>query len=275
MRKDFMWGGATAANQCEGGWKEGGRGMALVDVIPYGENRMHVMEGRMDYRELPVNSVYPGREAVDLYGHYKEDIALFAEMGFKCYRFSFSWSRIFPTGEEKEPNEEGLKFYEALIDELLRYDIEPVVTLCHFDIPLNLVDKYGSWRNRRVIDFYLGYCSTVFRRFRDKVRYWITFNEINMLMHLPFMGAGIRFADGEDETAVKYQAAHNELVASAYAVKLAHEINPAFQVGCMLAAGSVYPYSCRPEDVWESMKRDRENYFFIDVQVRGSIRLTR
>ena len=269
MRKDFMWGGATAANQCEGGWKEGGRGMALVDVIPYGENRMHVMEGRMDYRELPVNSVYPGREAVDLYGHYKEDIALFAEMGFKCYRFSFSWSRIFPTGEEKEPNEEGLKFYEALIDELLRYDIEPVVTLCHFDIPLNLVDKYGSWRNRRVIDFYLGYCSAVFRRFRDKVRYWITFNEINMLMHLPFMGAGIRFADGEDETAVKYQAAHNELVASAYAVKLAHEINPAFRVGCMLAAGSVYPYSCRPEDVWESMKRDRENYFFIDVQVRG------
>lgn len=269
MRKDFMWGGATAANQCEGGWKEGGRGMALVDVIPYGENRIHVMEGRMDYRELPVNSVYPGREAVDLYGHYKEDIALFAEMGFKCYRFSFSWSRIFPTGEEKEPNEEGLNFYEALIDELLRYDIEPVVTLCHFDIPLNLVDKYGSWRNRRVIDFYLGYCSAVFRRFRDKVRYWITFNEINMLMHLPFMGAGIRFADGEDETAVKYQAAHNELVASAYAVKLAHEINPAFQVGCMLAAGSVYPYSCRPEDVWESMKRDRENYFFIDVQVRG------
>ena len=230
---------------------------------------MPVMEGRMDYRELPVNSVYPGREAVDLYGHYKEDIALFAEMGFKCYRFSFSWSRIFPTGEEKEPNEEGLKFYEALIDELLRYDIEPVVTLCHFDIPLNLVDKYGSWRNRRVIDFYLGYCSAVFRRFRDKVRYWITFNEINMLMHLPFMGAGIRFADGEDETAVKYQAAHNELVASAYAVKLAHEINPAFRVGCMLAAGSVYPYSCRPEDVWESMKRDRENYFFIDVQVRG------
>ena len=267
--KNFYWGGATAANQLEGGWQEGKRGMALVDVIPYGENRMHVMEGRMDYRELPVNSVYPGREAVDLYGHYKEDIALFAEMGFKCYRFSFSWSRIFPTGEEKEPNEEGLKFYEALIDELLRYDIEPVVTLCHFDIPLNLVDKYGSWRNRRVIDFYLGYCSAVFRRFRDKVRYWITFNEINMLMHLPFMGAGIRFADGEDETAVKYQAAHNELVASAYAVKLAHEINPAFRVGCMLAAGSVYPYSCRPEDVWESMKRDRENYFFIDVQVRG------
>lgn len=269
MRKDFLWGGATAANQCEGGWQEGGRGTALVDVIPYGENRMSVMEGHMDYRELPDDSVYPGREAVDLYGHYKEDIALFAEMGFKCYRFSFSWSRIFPTGEETKPSEEGLKFYESLIDELLRYGIEPVVTICHFDIPLSLVEKYGSWRSRKVIDFYLKYCDAVFRYFKDKVRYWITFNEINMLMHLPFMGAGIRFSKGENEIQVKYQAAHNELVASAYAVKLAHEINPEFRTGCMLAAGSVYPYSCRPEDVWESMRRDRENYFFIDVQARG------
>ncbi len=269
MRKDFLWGGATAANQCEGGWQEGGRGMALVDVIPYGKDRMSIMEGHMDYKELPKDTIYPGREAINFYKHYKEDIALFAEMGFKCYRFSFSWSRIFPTGEETEPNKEGLMFYEALIDELLRYNIEPVVTICHFDIPLNLVDKYGSWRNRKVIDFYLHYCEIVFRYFKDKVRYWITFNEINMLMHLPFMGAGICFAKGEDEITVKYQAAHNELVASASAVKLAHKINPKFQVGCMLAAGSVYPYSCRPEDVWESVKKDRENYFFIDVQARG------
>lgn len=269
MRKDFLWGGATAANQCEGGWQENGRGPALVDVIPYGKNRMPVMEGRMDYRELPGDSVYPGREAIDMYGHYKEDIALFAEMGFRCYRFSFSWSRIFPTGEETEPNEAGLKFYEDFIDELLKYNIEPVVTICHFDIPLNLVDKYGSWKNRKIIDFYLNYCNAIFKRFRDKVRYWITFNEINMLMHLPFMGAGIRFAEGENELAVKYQAAHHELVASAYATKLAHEINSGFQVGCMLAAGSVYSYSCRPEDVWESRKKDRENYFFIDVQARG------
>ncbi len=270
MRKDFLWGGATAANQCEGGWQEGGRGLGLADVIPYGENRMPVMEGRMDYRELPADSVYPGREAVDLYGHYKEDIALFAEMGFKCYRFSISWSRIFPTGEETEPNEEGLKFYEALINELLRYGIEPIVTICHFDIPLNLVDKYGSWRNRKVIDFYLNYCEALFRYFKGKVRYWITFNEINMLMHLPFMGAGIRFSKGENETEVKYQAAHNELVASAYAVKLAHEIDPECQVGCMLAAGSVYPYSCRPEDGREGRNRDREHYFFIDIQARGT-----
>lgn len=270
MQKDFLWGGATAANQSEGGWQKDRRGMGIVDVIPQGENRMAIMDGTMDYRKLPENSFYPGREAIDVYGHYKEDIALFAQMGFRCYRFSFSWSRIFPTGEEASPNEAGLKFYENFIDELLKYNIEPIVTLCHFDIPLALVEKYGSWRSRKVIDCYLHYCDVVFRRFKGKVRYWITFNEINMLMHLPFMGAGIRFEEREHPLQIKYQAAHNELVASALAVKLAHEISSENLVGCMLAAGSVYPYSCNPEDVWESRKKDRENYFFIDVQSRGA-----
>ncbi|WP_312502163.1 6-phospho-beta-glucosidase [Lacrimispora sp.] len=269
MRENFLWGGATAANQCEGGWKEGNRGQGTVDVIPWGEKRFPIMQGEMDYRQLPEDSYYPSREAIDMFNHYKEDIALFAEMGFKCHRFSFSWSRIFPTGEEKEPNEEGLKFYEDFIDELLKYGIEPVVTICHFDVPLALVEKYGSWKNRKVIDCFIKYCDAIFRRFRDKVTYWITFNEINMLLHLPFMGAGIRFTEGEDETQVKYQAAHNELVASAMATRLAHQINPDFKVGCMLAAGNFYPYSCNPEDVWESIKKDRDNYFFIDVQARG------
>ncbi len=270
MRDNFLWGGATAANQCEGGWQADGRGMAIVDVIPHGENRIPVMKGELDYRKLPEGTSYPGREAIDLYGHYKEDIALFAEMGFQCYRFSISWSRIFPTGEEELPNEAGLKFYEEMIDELLAHHIQPVVTICHFDIPLALVEKYGSWKNRRVIDCYLKYCDAIFRRFRDKVRYWITFNEINMLMHLPFMGAGLLFEEGENVLQSQYQAAHHELVASAMATRLAHEINPEFQVGCMLAAGSVYPYSCRPEDVWESRKKDRESYFLIDVQARGA-----
>ena len=269
MRRDFLWGGATAANQCEGGFREGGRGMAIVDVIPHGVYRMPIMKGTMDYRDLPEDTYYPGREAIDMYGHYKEDIALFAEMGFQCYRFSFSWSRLFPTGEEAEPNREGLRFYDDMVNELLHYGIEPVVTLCHFDAPLFLVEKYGSWKNRKMIDSFLRYCDTVFRHFKGRVRYWITFNEINMLMHLPFMGAGICLKEGEDELRVKYQAAHHELVASALAVKLAREISPEFQIGCMLAAGSVYPYSCNPTDVWESMKKDRENYFFIDVQARG------
>ena len=186
-----------------------------------------------------------------------------------CYRFSFSWSRIFPSGEEETPNEEGLKFYGDFIDELLKYGIEPVVTICHFDIPLALVEKYGSWKSRKVIDYYVKYCDAIFNRFKDKVTYWITFNEINMLLHLPFMGAGIQFAEGEDPRLVKYQAAHNELVASAMATRLGHQINPDFKFGCMLAAGNFYPYSCNPEDVWESLGRDRENYFFIDVQARG------
>lgn len=270
LRKDFLWGGATAANQCEGGYLEGNKGLGTVDVIPWGENRRAVMEGKLDYHKLPKDSYYPSHEAIDFYHHWKEDIAFMAEMGFKCYRFSIAWSRIFPTGEEKEPNEEGLAFYENVIDELLKYHIEPVITICHFDVPLALEEKYGSWRSRELIDCYLNYCKVLFTRFKGKVKYWMTFNEINMLMHLPFMGAGIRFKEGENQEEIKYQAAHHELVASALATKLAHEIDEKNQVGCMLAAGQFYPLTCKPEDVFEAMKRDRDNYFFIDVQSRGA-----
>lgn len=270
LPKDFLWGGATAANQCEGGYLEGGKGLGTVDVIPWGEDRRAVMLGVRDYRTLPEDAYYPSHEAIDMYHHWKEDVALMAEMGFRCYRFSFAWSRIFPTGEEEEPNEEGLKFYEDMIDEMLAAGIQPVVTICHFDVPLHLEQKYGSWKNRKLIDAYLRYCEAIFRRFRDKVTYWMTFNEINMLMHLPFMGAGISIQEGENELQVKYQAAHNELVASAMATKLAHEINPDFRIGCMLAAGQFYPYSCNPADVWDALSKDRNNYFFIDVQSRGA-----
>ena len=269
LRKDFLWGGATAANQCEGGYLSGGKGLGTVDVIPAGQFRRAVMQGKMHYNDLPKDSYFPSHEAIDMYSHYKEDIALLAEMGFKCYRFSFSWSRIFPTGLETEPNEEGLVFYEQLIDELLKYHIEPVVTICHFDLPLNLEQEYGSWRSREVIDAYLRYCEVIFKRFNNKVKYWMTFNEINMLMHLPFMGAGIMFKEGENETQVKYQAAHHELVASALATKLAKEINPENQIGCMLAAGNFYPYTSKPEDYLEAMEKDKGNYFFIDIQSRG------
>ena len=269
LRKDFLWGGATAANQCEGGYLSGGKGLGTVDVIPAGKYRLDVMKGNMHYEKLPKETYFPSHEAIDMYHHYKEDIALFAEMGFKCYRFSFSWSRIFPTGLEEVPNEEGLAFYENFIDELLKYGIEPIVTICHFDLPLELEKQYGSWRSRKVIDAYLRYCRVIFERFNGKVKYWMTFNEINMLMHLPFMGAGIMFKDGENEMQVKYQAAHHELVASALATKLAKEINPNNQIGCMLAAGNFYPYTPKPEDYLEAMQKDQENYFFIDVQSRG------
>ena len=239
MQKDFLWGGATAANQSEGGYDKDGRGPALVDVLPHGQYRMPVMEGVMNYKELPEDSFYPGREAVDVYGHYKEDIALFAELGLKCYRFSISWSRIFPTGEEKEPNEAGLRFYDAFIDELLKYHIEPIVTICHFDIPLALVDKYGSWRSRRVIDCYVRYCGTLFRRYEKKVRYWITFNEINILLHSPFSGAGIAFQEGENRSQVIYQAAHHVLLArsemASFVDSLVESVMPMMQAPCFLA----------------------------------------
>lgn len=267
--ENFLWGGATAANQYEGGYAEGGKGKAVVDVIPSGIHRKAIMQGEMHYKDLPKDAFYPGREAVDFYHHWEEDIDLMIELGLKTYRFSISWSRIFPMGEEEMPNEEGLLFYEKIINKLVENNIEPLVTICHFDMPLYLVGHYGSWRNRKVIDYYLRYCEVLFVRFKGKVKYWITFNEINMLMHMPFMGAGIVFEEGEIENQIKYQAAHHELVASALAAKLAHKIDANNQIGCMLAAGQYYPYSCDPKDVWNSIEKNRENFFFTDVQVRG------
>ena len=269
MKETFLWGGATAANQCEGGWQEGGRGPSNVDMIPHGEYRKDVLLGRRDYRSLPDGCMYPSRQAIDMYSHYPDDIRLFAEMGFQCYRFSISWSRIFPTGVENEPNEEGLVFYEKIIDMMISYHIEPVITLCHFDIPLHLVEQYGSWRNRKVVACYVKYCEAVFRRFKGKVKYYLTFNEINMLLHMPFVGAGLRIGAGEDENQVKYQAAHHELVASATVTRLAKEIDPDVRIGCMMAAGYYYPYCCDPKDVWDAHTKNRLNYCLIDVQVRG------
>ncbi len=267
--KGFLWGGATAANQCEGAYQEDGRGLANVDVIPYGDDRFPVMSGQKKMLECDENHFYPSHEAIDFYHHYKEDIKLFAEMGMKCYRFSIAWTRIYPNGDDETPNEKGLAFYEAVVDECLKYGIEPLITICHFDAPIALIKKFGGWKDRRMIDAFLNLCKALFTRLNGKVKYWLTFNEINMLLHLPFMGAGILFEDGEDKNQVLYTAAHHELVASAKAVKLAHEIMPNAMVGCMLAAGQFYPYSCNPKDVYKGMESDRDNYFFIDVQARG------
>lgn len=270
MLDNFLWGGATAANQCEGAYREGGRGLSSVDVIPFGPDRMPVARGQMKMLACDSEHSYPAHEAIDMYHHFKEDIALFAQMGFKCYRLSVSWTRIFPNGDDETPNEEGIRFYNDLFDECLRNGIEPLVTICHFDTPVALIKKYGGWKDRRMVDAYLRYCEVLFRQYGKKVKYWITFNEINMLLHMPFMGAGIVFEEGENPEQVKYQAAHHELLASAKAVKLAHEIMPDAKVGCMLAAGQFYPYTCAPADVYKAMECDRDNYFFIDVQARGT-----
>ena len=267
--KDFLWGGAIAANQAEGAYLEDGKGLTTVDMIPHGEKRMFVKLGDMyPVEEIPGEN-YPSHEAIDFYHHYKEDIALFAEMGFKTFRTSIAWARIFPNGDESKPNEAGIAFYTDMFKECQKYGIEPLVTLCHFDVPMGLVRKYDSWKSREMIDCFTKYAKVCFEKFDGLVKYWLTFNEINILLHSPFSGAGISFQPGENREQVKYQAAHHELVASALATKIAHEINPNNKVGCMLAGGQFYPYSCDPNDVWLAMNKDRENLMFIDVQARG------
>ena len=269
FREDFLWGGATAANQCEGGFDKGGRGLANVDVAPHGKDRLAVITGKMKMFDFDKEHFYPSKDAIEMYSYYKEDIKLFAEMGFKVYRMSIAWSRIFPKGDEDKPNEEGLKFYEDVFKECLKYNIKPLVTITHFDCPMHLIKEYGGWKNRKVIKFYENLCNAIFNRYKGLVEYWLTFNEINMILHAPFMGAGLYFEEGENEEEIKYQASHHELVASAIATKIAHEVDKNNKIGCMLAAGIYYPYSSKPEDVLAAQQKNDEMYFFVDIQARG------
>lgn len=267
--KDFLWGGAIAANQSEGAYLTDGKGLTTVDMIPYGENRQAIKLGQVDSVSLCEDEFYPSHNAIDFYHRYQEDIALLAEMGFKVFRMSIAWSRIYPNGDDEQPNQAGLDFYMNVFKECHKYGIEPLVTLCHFDVPIHLVNAYGSWRNRKMIDFFTRYARTCFKYYKGSVKYWLTFNEVNIMLASPFSGAGLLFQEGENHDQVKYQAAHHELVASALATKIAHEVDPQNQVGCMLAGGNFYPYSCKPQDVFTAMEKDRENLFFIDVQSRG------
>lgn len=265
MDKNFLWGGATAANQCEGAYTEGNKGLSIMDVMTNG-SKTHK---RLITDGIDENYYYPNHDGNRFYEHYKEDIKLMAEMGFKCYRMSIAWSRIYPNGGDKTPNEEGLKFYDKVFSELKKYDIEPVVTLSHYEMPLHLVKKYGSWRNRKVIDFFVTYSQTVMERYKDYVRYWITFNEINAIEFMPYFPAGLVIEENEDRNQVIYQAAHHMLVASAKVVQLAHRINPNNKVGCMTLFGVNYPRTCHPDDV---LKAEFTNYEFLgipDVQVFG------
>lgn len=265
---NFLWGGATAANQYEGGWNLDGRGMSIDDVITGGS----VDKEREITLPKPLPGVYyPNHEATDFYHHYKEDIKLFAEMGFKIYRFSISWSRIFPNGDEKEPNKKGLEFYDRVIDELRKYNIEPLVTISHYENPLNLSLKYGGWKNRKLIDFYTNYAETLFNYFKGRVHYWLTFNEINMLTDAWGAVFGGGMLEKKDNTPQnRYQALHNQLVASAKVVKLAHQIDSENKMGCMLAYHCGYPYACKPEDIMLAEKYDQiHNLIAGDVHVRG------
>ena len=269
FNKDFLWGGAIAANQAEGGALEKGRGLSNMDMVPAGKHRTAVLDGSKKMLEWEKEYHYPSLHGIDMYSRYQDDIKLFAEMGFKVFRMSISWTRIFPNGNDKEPNEDGLMFYEKIFLELKKYNIEPLVTISHFDVPLNLIKEFGAWRSRKMINYFTKYAETILKRYKGLVKYWLTVNEINIILHLPFAGGGIVFEAEENKEQIMYQAAHHQLVASALVTKKAHEIDPENKVGCMLAGGNSYPFSCKPEDYFESIKQDREGYFFIDVQARG------
>ena len=266
--QNFLWGGATAANQYEGAYNLDGKGLSVQDVTPKGG----VPAKPGDCNPLITEGPTPDNlklEGIDFYHRYKEDIALFAEMGFKVYRTSIAWSRIFPNGDELEPNEAGLQFYDNLFDELAKYGIEPLITLSHYETPLHLARQYNGWANRDLIGFYERYVRTVFTRYKDKVKYWLTFNEINSVLHAPFMSGGIATPAEELSKQDLYQAVHYELVASALATKIGHEINPDFKIGCMVLAMPAYPMTPKPEDVLAAREFENQNYLFSDIHARG------
>ena len=277
--KDFLWGGATAANQFEGAWNVDGRGPATSDtsraVAPEERKSMGsefnspMTRAKLDAALNDTEGLYPKRWGSDFYHHYKEDIALYTEMRFKTFRMSIAWSRIFPNGDDATPNEAGLAFYDKVFNELNKYGIEPLVTLSHYEFPIHLITEYGGWKNRKVIDCFVHYAETVFNRYKDKVKYWLTFNEINIIGMTGYLSGGLLFDDGKLNLQEMYQAAHHQFVASSLATKVGHEINPDFKIGCMLARMQAYPATCNPDDVMEEIKKDHENLFFSDVQVRG------
>lgn len=270
VKQDFLWGGALAAHQFEGGWNAGGKGPSVIDVMTAGAHGVP----REITETIEAGKFYPNHEAIDFYHHYKEDIALFAEMGLKCLRTSIAWTRIFPNGDETEPNEDGLEFYDAVFDELIAHGIEPVITLSHFEIPLHLAKEYGGFRNRKVVDFFERFAEVCFNRYHEKVKYWMTFNEINNQMDTNnpiflWTNSGVKVAPGEDAKEVMYQVAHYELLASAKAVIAGKKINPDLQIGCMVSHVPIYPYSCNPKDIMAAEEAMHQRFFFADVHVRG------
>ncbi len=270
LPKDFLWGGALAAHQFEGGWNAAGKGPSVVDVMTAGAHGVP----RQITETIEEGTFYPNHEAIDFYHRYKEDIAMFAEMGLKCLRTSIGWSRIFPKGDEDEPNEAGLQFYDDVFDELIKHGIEPVITLSHFEMPLHLAREYGGFRSRKVAEYFAKFAEVCFNRYKDKVTYWMTFNEINNKMDVNnplflWTNSGVSVKEGENAKEIMYQAGHHELLASAWAVAKGKEINPSFQIGAMVSHVPIYPYSSNPEDVMLAEEYMRQRYFFPDVQVRG------
>lgn len=265
LPKDFLWGGAIAASQCEGAFKVDGKGLSVADVMTAGtvDKKREITNG------IAEGYFYPSQVAIDFYHHYVEDIALMAEMGFKALRLAVAWTRIFPNGDEETPNEAGLQFYSDVFNECLKHHIEPVVTLSHYDMPLNLAKKYGGWRDRRLIDFFVYYSETLFKRYKDQVKYWITFNEINVIAHDTWLSGGIILKEGENKEQVAYQAAHHQMVASAKAVSVGKKINPKFVIGGMVFGMRCYAKTCHPLDELKAQQIQEKDFHFADTMVRG------
>ncbi|MEX0379971.1 6-phospho-beta-glucosidase [Leuconostoc sp. MS02] len=279
LPEDFLWGGAIAAHQAEGYWDADGKGVSIADVLTAGSHEVprEITDG------VIAGKNYPNHHGIYFYKTYKEDLAMMAEMGFKAFRTSIAWTRIFPNGDEDQPNEDGLAFYDEMFDTMLELGIEPVITLQHFEMPYHLVTEYGGWTNRKVIDFFENYTRVVFERYKDKVKYWITHNEISNQANqtevsglsdfLIWTNSGLKFAAGttiEARQAAMYQAAHNELVASARAVRIGHEINPDFKIGAMLNVATMYPATTKPADQLAVQKARQQRDWFSDVHIRGA-----
>lgn len=274
FREDFLWGGATAANQYEGGWDADGKGASVSDHCTNGS---HTNPKRIT-PQFEEGTLYPSHEATDFYHHYKEDIALAAEMGFKVFRMSINWTRIFPTGMEEEANEAGLVFYDKVFDELKKYGIEPLVTISHYEIPYGLIEAYNGWYGREVVDHFVRYAKVIFERYQDKVKYWLTFNEINsgtmplgaLLSLGTVKGYYGPINEIPDEMEIRYQALHHQFIASAIIVKYAHDHYPQYKMGNMTLFATKYANTCNPDDILKCQYEMRKmNWFTSDIQVRG------
>ncbi|WP_197202504.1 glycoside hydrolase family 1 protein [Bacillus safensis] len=276
---NFLWGGATAANQIEGAYLEGGKGLSTSDFAaykdPYAQGKVNnftfdVSSAELNkYKENPEAFDFPKRRGIDFYHRYEEDIALFAEMGFKVFRLSISWARIFPTGLEDKPNEEGLAFYDKVFDECAKYGIEPLVTMSHYEMPITLTEKYNGWMSRELVPLFEKYARAILERYKNKVKYWITFNEMNMNLNSLYTGAGILEDLVDHKLQAAYQASHHQFVASALTVKAAKEIIPNVQIGCMINQIEAYAKTTKPEDQLQAVKSNQLNMFYPDVQARG------
>ncbi|QOV18137.1 glycoside hydrolase family 1 protein [Blautia liquoris] len=276
---NFLWGGATAANQIEGAYDIDGKGMSTSDYAaykdPYASGKVNNFTFNVTSRELeeykanPKQYLFPKRWGIDFYHRYKEDIALFAEMGFKVFRLSISWVRIFPTGLEEQPNEAGLAFYDKVFEECAKYGMEPLVTMSHYEMPITLTEKYNGWVSRELVPLFEKYARVILERYKDKVKYWITFNEMNMNLNSLYTGAGVLEDLADDKLQAAYQASHHQFLASALAVKAAKEICPDAKIGCMINQIESYARTAKPEDQLQALKSNQLNMFYPDVQVRG------